>query len=233
MSIIFRSCFSEMLVHMNYDHDLFGFRVQHDKGVEGMRSPGRGSNGKIRSKSPSCLVTSGSNASLVAEEIVAAEIASVQHPTDALATPENVVRSLDSANENLLNKVSLSTGPWAEELLTKADKLRITEDDPGLPRGCRQKVQNKGYKGKIFQDKLCLACDSAPPTISPFVARNLGSTFCDIEVDKLTNDILHKKKKAPAPVGKRLAAKKKQHDPDHGDKDKTPRKKSKKVVFRL
>lgn len=63
-------------------------------------------------------------------------------------------------------------------------------------------LKKKGYKGKQCEDKLCFVCDSTPPTLSPSIIRNLGSTFCNIAVDKLSDVNLQKKKKPHAPVGK-------------------------------
>jgi len=65
--------------------------------------------------------------------------------------------------------------------------------------------------------KSCLGCNVVPPTLSPSVIKNLGTSFCKIDEDKLAELALLKKKKitVPVPGGKRTQKKK----PALGDKN--------------
>lgn len=107
-----------------------------------------------------------------------------------------------------LDQVSPSSRPWSAALLAKTGKLKLTEDDPSLRRSLRHKVQKKGFKHRTCQDRHCIACEADPPTIPPSIIKNLCATFCDIELDKLTDVALMKRKKASAPVGKKKPVKK-------------------------
>lgn len=69
--------------------------------------------------------------------------------------------------------VSPSTGPWSKVLLSKAGKLKLSDDDPELRRSYRMKEQNKGFKGKSCADRKYIACESDPPIISPYIIKNL------------------------------------------------------------
>lgn len=60
-----------------------------------------------------------------------------------------------------------------------------------------------------------MACEVAPPTISPSLIKNLGASFCDIDPAQLTEEVLTKKKKVSAPSGKKKALKKHTEDPDN------------------
>lgn len=70
-------------------------------------------------------------------------------------------------------------------------------------------AQNKVYKGKTCADKRCFSCDSDPPTISPSLIKNIGTTFCNMDPEKLKDPPMIKKKKVAAPRGKKQAIRKK------------------------
>lgn len=49
--------------------------------------------------------------------------------------------------------------------------------------------------------KKCLACSPKPPTLSTQVIRALGTGFCQIEAEELSDGILHNRGKLPSSVG--------------------------------
>lgn len=122
-------------------------------------------------------------------------------------TPTSSSHSVLYADTHL-SKVSPSTGPWSKALLAKAGKLQLFDEDSRLRRSCRQKIQKKGFKNTTCSDKYCIACDSKPPTMSPSIIKNLGATFCKVDANKLEKISQPKRKKVPAPVGKKSLSKK-------------------------
>ncbi|KAF8666463.1 hypothetical protein HU200_053573 [Digitaria exilis] len=119
-----------------------------------------------------------------------------------------------------LEEVSPTTGPWVASLLAKADKLKLVNEDPSLRRSIRQKGQKNGFRHKVCLDKECIGCASHPPTISPSIIRNLGSSFCGIPQAELSDAALSKKKKVLAPMGKKKTTKKNSKDANDDPKDK-------------
>ncbi|KAG2621112.1 hypothetical protein PVAP13_3NG178000 [Panicum virgatum] len=95
-------------------------------------------------------------------------------------TPEELVKK----------KVSSSPGPWAKTFLQKADKEKIEEflEDPLKRRN--PQCSSKG----------CLGCKTIPPSLSPSVIKNLGSSFCKLDEQDLSVAALQKKKKPSAPA---------------------------------
>lgn len=140
------------------------------------------------------------------------------NPMDQQADEPDAVGTLD-------NSLSPPRGPWSAELLKKAGKLPILEDDPGLRRSGRVKAQHRGFKGKKYADTNCIACGSDPPIISASIIKNIGITFCNVEPGQVSESALLRKKKASAPGEKKKPNIKKQAK---NDVDKTPKKKSKK-----
>ncbi|KAF8652527.1 hypothetical protein HU200_062726 [Digitaria exilis] len=55
--------------------------------------------------------------------------------------------------EEEVRHISSSNGPWSTELLRKAGKLKLIDEDSGLRRSYRKKEQNKGFKGKGCKEK--------------------------------------------------------------------------------
>lgn len=66
-------------------------------------------------------------------------------PSDGLPP---IPASPTSDGEVNLEKVSPSSGPWSAALLSKARKLKLTEDDPSLRRSTRQKDLKKGLQAQ-------------------------------------------------------------------------------------
>jgi len=77
-------------------------------------------------------------------------------------------------------------------------------------------------------DKNCLGCTLVPPNLSPSVIRNLGESFYKVDGKELTDAALTKKKKAFAPVGKKLIKKKANPDDNYAADSKKDKKKPKK-----
>lgn len=183
--------------------------------------------------SPFCLTTSANAALSLAEDLANADASDAQEFGDQCpATPSNQVTnsatlSPVNSSEHLKN-ISPSTGPWSQALLAKASKIKIFEDDPILRRSCRQKIYKKGYKASGCKDKFCIACDAEPPTISPSIIKNLGATFCNVDVETLSKVTQAKRKKAAGPVGKKPIIKKTSKDGDDNDNATKKKKKPKK-----
>lgn len=66
--------------------------------------------------------------------------------------------------------------------------------DSSVRRSLRIKKANNGFKVSTCADKNCLACDSAPPILSPSIIRNLGKTFRKLDADKISEEALRKKR---------------------------------------
>ncbi|KAF8690609.1 hypothetical protein HU200_040979 [Digitaria exilis] len=175
-------------------------------------------------QSVSFLVEAGESSSALAEEIIMLEVQN-ENPT---IEDDSAPHSPDSNTKGCLKNVSPSTGPWSKSLLISAGKLKLSEEDPSIRRSCRQRKHNKGFKGVTYKDKSCIACDAKPPTISPSIIKNLGTTFCKLDPEQLADPILLRKKKLAAPVVKKPIAKTKKKVADVDDKENTPKKKSKK-----
>jgi hypothetical protein len=94
-------------------------------------------------------------------------------------------------------------------------------------RSDRLKELNKGFKASSCNSKICLSCETKPPTLSARAMRSLGKKFCNIPVTKLSEENLKmKQKKAPGPGVKKVA---KSSQPKSKDEDlKLVKKKSKK-----
>lgn len=52
-----------------------------------------------------------------------------------------------------------------------------------------------------------MGCSSTPPTISSKVIRNLGASFCGLNLDDLTTTKLNAKPKKKVPVGNKKSSK--------------------------
>lgn len=171
--------------------------------------------------SPSCLQGGGVNMINSIEE-------QLEATGDIEGTLETQPQTPPPHSQELLKKpcdrVSPSTGPWSTKMLQQAGKLIIYEEDPSLWRSCRMLAQKKGFKGKSCADKRCFVCEFDPPTISPSIIKNLGTTFCHIDPEKLEAKTMIKKKKVSAPGEKKPNIKKK----SKVDDDRSPKKKPKK-----
>lgn len=90
--------------------------------------------------SPSCFPGSGQNYVNTLEQQVeaTAEADDSDNHNNSEGTP---------GNEGLQN-ISPSNGPWSVDLLRKAGKLKISDEDPDLRRSCHTKAKHKGFKGK-------------------------------------------------------------------------------------
>lgn len=149
---------------------------------------------------------------------------SIEEIVEAIADLEDdLSQQADSAQQ--MEEGSTPRVPWSTEILRKAGKLKISKADPTLRRSGRMKAHNKGFKGKGCPDKRCIACDFDPPVISPFIIKNLGITFCNIDPQQVSETALLKKKKASSPGEKKNPSLRK-HSKD-GDDD-APKKNSKK-----
>ncbi|KAJ1267528.1 hypothetical protein BS78_07G063300 [Paspalum vaginatum] len=90
-------------------------------------------------------------------------------------------------------------------------------------RSSRIQQMNKGFRKGACLDRNCLTCSASPPTISQLVIRNLGASFCNVKVDKLSDAALKGSIKS-APVGRKQKSK---NAPDDQNADEA-KKKSKK-----
>jgi hypothetical protein len=62
---------------------------------------------------------------------------------------------------------------------------------------------NRGFYNPVCKEKLCVGCNSKPPTLSPDVIRNLCTSLCDVDESLVGDEALKKKKKrrTVTPVG--------------------------------
>ena len=132
--------------------------------------------------------------------------------------------------ETLKQKVSSTPGPWSKSFLDQAKHLQKSSllEDPHKRRSKRVLNQKQGYKNPQCMDKNCLGCTLVPPNLSPSVIRNLGESFYKVDGKELIDAALTKKKKAFAPVGKKLIKKKANPDDNYAADSKKDKKKPKK-----
>jgi hypothetical protein len=83
---------------------------------------------------------------------------------------------------------------------------------------------HKGYKGSPYTNKNCLGCSMDPPTLTSYVIRNLGASFCKIAPNKLTDKELTLSRNASTPGGKKQAKKPTKDLNDDGLEKKTKKK---------
>ena len=110
--------------------------------------------------------------------------------------------SPSSPINELKQRASPSTGPWSKTFLEKADQLKYDTivEDPLKRRSERMQHLRKGFKDPQCSSKNYLGCNVEPPTLSPYITKNLGNTFCKIDESKLTETALLKKKKVTVSV---------------------------------
>ena len=82
------------------------------------------------------------------------------------------------------------------KVITKAP-LSVSD----VRRSQRIKLQDKGFKHSSCSQKNCLACSADPPILLKKVIRNLGESFCKMDVKDLSNENLSRKKKSKVVVG--------------------------------
>ena len=86
--------------------------------------------------------------------------------------------------------------PAKKQKLSKQKQPILSEAD--LRRSVRLKKVHKGFKSSACKDKNCVGCSSTPPAISPSIIKDLGTSFCDINADDLTEVKLSKQPKGKA-----------------------------------
>ncbi|OEL23309.1 hypothetical protein BAE44_0015672, partial [Dichanthelium oligosanthes] len=172
-----------------------------------------------------CRSTSAVNIATDAEQTDASSSATpnkglCSHPV-LFHSPDPVTPSITSLKSS--PTVSPSRGPWSKALLAQDGKLKITEKDAELRRSSRMKKINRCFKNASCLDKSYIGCSIEPPIISPSVIKNLGTTFCKIDLSKLTDETLPRKKKVTAPVGRKLKKHPKKDDNDKNSTKKKPK----------
>jgi len=86
--------------------------------------------------------------------------------------------------------------PAKKQKLSKQKQPILSDAD--LRRSVRLKKVHKGFKSSACKDKNCVGCSSTPPAISPSIIKDLGTSFCDINADDLTEVKLSKQPKGKA-----------------------------------
>lgn len=74
--------------------------------------------------------------------------------------------------------------------------------DTDFRRSDRLKGKSKGYKQGTCGDKYCISCSTEPPTVPTSVIKNLGTLFCKLPPEEVTNEALQKKRKAKGTIKK-------------------------------
>ncbi|TVU03589.1 hypothetical protein EJB05_50906, partial [Eragrostis curvula] len=70
-------------------------------------------------------------------------------------------------------------------------------------RSNRIKKTSNGFKQSTCRDKHCYACNIDAPSLSPSIIKNLGTEFCNLSPEKVTDAALKKKRKAKTAVGQK------------------------------
>ncbi|CAO2189273.1 unnamed protein product [Urochloa humidicola] len=135
--------------------------------------------------------------------------------------------------QDTIKKVNSTPGPWSKALLEKAGKINASDEEmviseEDLRRSKRKAIQRKGFRTSACKDADCIGCTIKPPTMPASVVKNLGTTFCKIDAERLMNEALTSKKQAAPPGGKKLLKKKSSKPSDEDEGAKNIKKKPKK-----
>lgn len=124
---------------------------------------------------------------------------------------ENDCLSPSTPPEKLASRVSSSTGLWSSSPLELAANNNIPSElsEASARRSLRQKKKLQGFKTSPCSSKNCLGCSLIPPTIPLEIIKNLGASFFNIDVEKLSDENLAKRKKNFPPGGSKLSKKRK------------------------
>jgi hypothetical protein len=124
----------------------------------------------------------------------------------------------DSSLEDVISGISKDSGGCG------GPSPIIVESE--LRRSKRLKESRVGFRQGACPKRNCLMCQhnfDAPPPLSSKVLRNLGSRFCNLSEDDLSEQRLKQKKSAVGPVGQRRVGRKDLKDDktdDSSDEDK-------------
>ncbi|CAD6264340.1 unnamed protein product [Miscanthus lutarioriparius] len=89
--------------------------------------------------------------------------------------------------------------------------------EANLRRSDRLHDISRGFKSPICKDRNCLGCNSDPPLLSVSVVRDLGTSFCKLNPESLTDEKLGAKPNKKGAVGKGKAKKPKKANKDPED----------------
>lgn len=103
-----------------------------------------------------------------------------------------------------------NTSPAPKKGIKRGKKLVVSEFE--VRRSERLHILNKGFKPSVCKDKNCLGYVTKPPLISPSVVHDLGTSFCKMDPNKLTDEKLHAKPAAKKVVSKPKAKKTKKSE---------------------
>lgn len=75
-------------------------------------------------------------------------------------------------------------------------------------RSPRIRTRNNGFKHKGCPSRNCLACAAMPPTLSNKVMVKMGTNFCKMNVDNVSEDSLKGRSQEQQPIGSRRSSRK-------------------------
>ncbi|RLM70036.1 hypothetical protein C2845_PM17G06160 [Panicum miliaceum] len=111
--------------------------------------------------------------------------------------------STPPSSPTLITSQPPASGPSVSK--KKKGKKAVVIVDTDVRLSLRVKKSKQGFKTSTCVDKNCLACDSAPPALSPSLIKNMGVDFCKVSEDKLTQENLKKKKlKTKSTIGPKV-----------------------------
>lgn len=84
-------------------------------------------------------------------------------------------------------------------------KLPVVDSD--CRRSDRLKDISKGFKRSSCPNKDCFACAGAPPTLSPKIIKDLGSKFCNMGPETLSEAALSSRKAKKVTIKKSVSGK--------------------------
>lgn len=93
-------------------------------------------------------------------------------------------------------------------------RKRGTQRDPPISenevrRSERFKLKNNGFKSSTCSDRRCIYCCPSPPIMSNKLIQNLGSHFCKMDPDELSEEALSKNKRKATIIGTKETGKEK------------------------
>jgi hypothetical protein len=109
-----------------------------------------------------------------------------------------------SESEQEITNVDPSEAPPVEKEIMPVKvkgKNKIVLVESELRRSPRLLHNNRGFYNPICKEKLCVGCNSKPPTLSPDVIRNLCTSLCDVDESLVGDEALKKKRRTVTPVG--------------------------------
>lgn len=98
--------------------------------------------------------------------------------------------------------------PLGSSQQKKKTRILPLQVDTEARRSPRIRTRNNGFKHKGCPSRNCLACAAMPPTLSNKVMVKVGTNFCKMNVDNVSEDSLKGRSQEQQPIGSRRSSRK-------------------------